>query len=183
VSVTLEELAARVEELAREKAKADQKVATLEEEIRALRAAPEESRSARGTQGAVRRTLRRPMTRLGLLAAAGAAGASAVLPAGAQAETHPASLRPHVALISPNGLFQLDVINSGIYLKGPAGGIELTNNQIKIASNVAVSILGTGTVTVNAGQVKLNNGSNPVARLGDTVVNGSIVSGNQTVLA
>jgi hypothetical protein len=88
-----------------------------------------------------------------------------------------------VALISPNGLFQLDVINSGIYLKGPAGGIELTNSQIKIASNIAVSILGTGTVTVNAAQVKLNNGSSPVARLGDTVVNGSIVSGNPTVLA
>jgi hypothetical protein len=188
MAITLEDLAARLDMLEREKAWAEQKataaeqrVAALEGEIRALRAAPETP--ARGHHGAVRRTLRRPMTRLGLLAAAGAAGASAVLPAGVRAATHPASISPHAQLISPNGQFVLDVVNSGIFLKGPVGGIEITGSQIKIASTALVAVTG--------GVLKLNSGTHPVARVGDIVTvtvagvsgSGTIATGATTVLA
>jgi hypothetical protein len=204
MAITLEDLAARLEMLEREKARAEQKataaeqrVAALEEEIRALRAAPETP--GRGYHGAVRRTLRRPMTRLGLLAAAGAAGASAVLPAGARAATHPASISPHAQLISPNGQYVLDVVNSGIFLKGPGGGIEITANQIKIASTATMSIQSAAQlsvtspalVAVTGGVLKLNSGSHQVARVGDIVTvtvagvtgSGTITTGSTTVLA
>jgi hypothetical protein len=204
MAITLEDLAARLDMLEREKARAEQKaiaaeqrVAALEEEIRALRAAPETP--SQGHHGAVRRTLRRPITRLGLLAAAGAAGASAALPAGARAATHPASISPHAQLISPNGQYVLDVVNSGIFLKGPVGGIEITGSQIKIASTANVSIQGAAQVSVGSpalvavtgGVLKLNSGSHQVARVGDIVTvtvagvsgSGTITTGSTTVLA
>jgi hypothetical protein len=173
----MEDLAARVKE--------------LEEELGALRAAlagrmPEVPTTAAPPGPSVqasrsgRRTLRRPLTRLGLLAAAGAAGASAVLPAGARAETHSDAIRPHAQIISPNGLYTLDVVNSGIYLKGPNGGIELTSSQIRIAASVPVAVTGS--------LLTLNNGNQLVARVGDTVVlstggTGTIQTGNPLVRA
>jgi uncharacterized Zn-binding protein involved in type VI secretion len=44
---------------------------------------------------------------------------------------------------SPNGLYQLSVTDSGIVMRGPQGGVTISNNGIEIASgNARVSLKG-----------------------------------------
>jgi hypothetical protein len=70
---------------------------------------------------------------------------------------------------SPSGNFTLSIDDSGIVLSGPSGGVTVNASG----------------VTINGSLIQLNGANAPIARVGDTLSTGGVITGpgNPTVLA
>jgi hypothetical protein len=100
---------------------------------------------------------------------------------------------------SANGLFSIDVSDSGITLSSPSDSIKVTNPGIALSSlgnsfnlePAGIAMAGNSIATITAPLLQLNGGTGclPVARVGDTVTVpglggvGTISSGSNTVCA
>jgi hypothetical protein len=95
--------------------------------------------------------------------------------------THPANASA-TTLQSPNGLYRIDVSDSGIVLRTPGVTLTLDASSLVVKAG-AIQLRASGTADIHASLVQLNGNGSPVARRGDPVVNGAIAGGDPTVLA
>jgi hypothetical protein len=84
-------------------------------------------------------------------------------PAGPQGQPGPqgppGAFTGHFA--SPNGLFSIDVKDTGVVLTGPSGSVTINGG--------GVSVQGSGTVSVQGSTISLNGCNAGIARNGDTI--------------
>jgi hypothetical protein len=104
-------------------------------------------------------------------------------PAGADGAQGPAGdFTGHFA--SPNGLYTLDVADTGIRLEGPGGEITLGSGGITVTGTGSATLQASGTVSVRGASVQLNGCGAPVARAGDFVdLSGGVSTGVGSPLA
>jgi hypothetical protein len=61
--------------------------------------------------------------------------------------------------------------------------IEADGAAVTISSAGMMTLKAAAVIDLNGAMIKLNNGHKPIIRAGDPIINGTLVTGNPTVMA